>query len=986
MKKQLLGVAACALIGSTFLQGGVPLSSQAKKTVGSQIKATTPNKEKQGDKTGLLGYYFQDKDLKKLSLMSMTTNGHLSYETESANKLLKKTTQEYQAVRWVGLIKSEQAGNFSFQLTNDKYATIKINGEIISEKGQNKKTVQLNKGEKKEIEIIYQPQTTLTNEDLKGIKLQKKSSAQNWTDVKQNELFIPYSNAKASLKDATLPDSDKDNIPDEWEKNGYTVKDRNLVKWDDSLGAMGYQKYVSNPYKKYTTADPYSDYDKVMGLIPNTNAKATKNPLIAAFPRVNVGLEDVALSKRTTTTESIQSVTQTNWSYTNTEEVTINAGLGWDSQKGFNFSAGVSTKYGHAETVAKQWGQTIGKTFQLMEAEAASLNANMRYYNIGTGAIYEVAPTVSLVLDNTTISTNTAPKELTANGLLPDSTYPSLDQTGISLSKNSTGKDITLNKQQFESYTTNSPLLMNTNQTSGKYAKLNEESQIVIGGDWNGIEQEISTQTASIMIDSGSRISERKIAAKDYSQAEDDGVPSLTFKQAMKLAYPEEVTEKGGILYYKDKVLDEASVMMYIDEKTRDEIKKQIESTTGVFKDVKKLYDVKITPKMNFTIKLAALYDNAEDNKGKVPFGNWLYTYQVPGGNTGKKQYRSHHPDAGVRLTAEAKKKLTPDTKYYLSLYMKAYKDTTPTIEVQGENGKIVSEQVKLTNNGYQRVDILVKNMEDNPIKQIFVRGDYKTDVYWDDVSLTEISHQKTDLLSESDVKKAHTFKYENYYYESIWRGPNSSLAGLTMNVKPVTGTNGKPAAFEYKVMVDGKELDQRAYKPNSQGDITFDFLKMNSNNPISKDSSIQIYAVHKNQEIKVAELNKYTISGKINFSNDGESGGPELGGTIDLYLDKQGMSNGAIVHPINLWNDLYDADDKWSVSYKKDFASFQDQLSKFKFSAAVYELDDTNGSDQLAYPSDEKTFNTSKGSMKFQGDESGSYVRLDYEVVKNEN
>ncbi|MGH0590635.1 RICIN domain-containing protein, partial [Bacillus mycoides] len=161
---------------------------------------------------------------------------------------------------------------------------------------------------------------------------------------------------------------------------------------------------------------------------------------------------------------------------------------------------------------------------------------------------------------------------------------------------------------------------------------------------------------------------------------------------------------------------------------------------TGNFKDVKKLYDVKLTPKMNFTLKTAVLYDGAEDDTVHN-LGEWLNgVYRGDEGNTGKKHYYSKNTEAYLKVSSKAKNQLNKNNNYNLSMYMKADSNTETAIEVWGKNGKISEKNVKLNNEGYQRVDMLVSNLPDNPMEEIFIQGNGDITVRWDDVSITEIS------------------------------------------------------------------------------------------------------------------------------------------------------------------------------------------------------------------------------------------------------
>ncbi|MGA5662635.1 binary toxin-like calcium binding domain-containing protein [Bacillus bombysepticus] len=991
MKKKLASVLTCTLLTSMALQGN-PNFIHAEPKV-KQAQNTQKTEEKVFDKKGLLGYYFKGKNFNDLLLFASTRDSTLVYDQQVANSILDKKQQKYQSIRWIGFINSKETGDFTFLLSDDEHATIEIDGKIISQKGKNKQVVHLEKDKLVSIKIEYQSNESinLDSKVFQDLKLFKKDSKNQLYQMQQDELRNPEFSRKADKGKETEKiegtvdgerDSDKDGIPDIWEIDGYTVQQQMAVKWDDSLAEKGYKKYVSNPNRAHTTGDPYSDFEKAKKEIPAANAKEAFNPLVAAFPSVNVGLEKVIISKNNDMSQSVGSSSSNNWSYTNTEGASVEAGIG---PEGISF--GVSAHYEHSETVAKEWGHSKEDTAQFNEAQSAFLNANVRYNNVGTGAIYDVIPTTSFNLNGTTIETIKATEDITALALQPGESYPERGQNGIAITKiNESGLPIPLNKDQLDTYLSNrAPILLETNQVEGKYAEIDENGQTVIGGGWNGIQQEIENRTASIIVDSGKETSEKRVAGKDYTNPEDK-TPSLTLNDALKLAYPEEITEKDGLLYYNDNPIYESSVMTYLDKNTAKEVKKQLNDTTGIFKDVNHLYDVKLTPKMNFTIKLATIHDGAESGTySNTPLGNWYYTFNVSDGNTGKHQYRSSHPSANVVLSSEAKDKLTKNSQYYLSLYMKAEADTEATIEAVGTESTIKKTTVKLNNKGYQRVDILVENSEQNPIKQIYMlrNGDDKTDVYWDDVSLTEISAIK-DMTQDLDeeVQKAHTFKGELIGLSS----KNQFIKQLTLHVNQVKDNHDRLVPFEYRVKAMGRDLGKKLYKPDREGNITIDFSEYNNGQELVDVGDIQIYAVYNGREVKVAEHNRYNISGKIHFRNDGESGRPEPYGHITFMFEGQSFEKEDF-----LWdkshNDALDVDGttNWYIPYSENFGSFNPNPNVI-FKANVKESDDGNGDDVLAYPKDEYKSSLFKGEAIFKGDEKGTGLNITYDIKKLES
>ncbi|HDR3452152.1 Vip1Fa1 (plasmid) [Bacillus thuringiensis serovar morrisoni str. 4AA1] len=996
MKKKLASVVTCTLLAPMFLNGNVDTVFADSKT--NQISSTQENQKNEMDRKGLLGYYFKGKDFNNLTIFAPTRENTLIYDLETANSLLDKQQQTYQSIRWIGLIKSKKAGDFTFQLSDDEHAIIEIDGKVISQKGQKKQVVHLEKDKLVPIKIEYQSDKALNPDSqmFKELKLFKINSQKQSQQVQQDELRNPefgkektqtylkkasksslFSNKSKRDIDEDIDedtDTDGDAIPDVWEENGYTIKGRVAVKWDEGLADKGYKKFVSNPFRQHTAGDPYSDYEKASKDLDLSNAKETFNPLVAAFPSVNVSLENVTISKDENKTAEIASTSSNNWSYTNTEGASIEAGIGPEGLLSF----GVSANYQHSETVAKEWGTTKGDATQYNTASAGYLNANVRYNNVGTAAIYDVKPTTNFVLDKTTLATIKAKENATADHIIPGNSYPEKGKNGIAITTmdDFNSHPITLNKQQLDKLLYNvTPLMLETTQVEGTYKKKDVDGNIITGGTWSGVTQQIEAQTASIIVDTGEGVSEKRIAAKDYDDPEDK-TPSLTLKDALKIGYPEEIEEKNDLLYYKGKIISESSVMTFLDNGTSEKVKKQIEDKTGKFKDVQHLYDVKLTPGMNFTIKLASIYDSVDNFSGSQSLGALNSISKVAGGNTGKNQYQSSSSNAYISLSSSTKGELNKNTTYYLSMYMRADADTEPTIELKGEKSTIKSQKVKLNNKGYQRVDILVENTESNPIHQIYVHGNNKTNVYWDDVSLTEVSAIKQELpdISDKEIQRAHTFKKEQLSLDGKY------MNELTLHVDSLKDKNNKPVQFSYKVKDGEKDLGTKSYTPDKQGNININFLDYNRGFGISKDHKIQIYAVRKDQEVKVAELKNYNMSGTIRFSNDGESGLPEIYGYI--FMTPEGQYPVSPVGGIHqIWSRYYTSTYKWSTQYSYDFASFNSDIKTVHFNGYVKELDDTNGDDILAYLENKYESHGLEGSVVLEGDERGSNVTVEYHI-----
>lgn len=649
MKKKLASIVTCTLLTPMFLNGTTNAVYADSKT--NQISTTQENQQKEMDRRGLLGYYFKGKDFNNLTMFAPTRDNTLIYDQQTVNVLLDKKQQEYQSIRWIGLIQSKETGDFTFNLSEDEQAIIEIDGKIISNKGKEKQVVHLEKGILVPIKIEYQSDTkfNIDSKTFKELKLFKIDSQNQSQQVQRDELRQPEFNkkesqeflAKASKTNFFMQkmkrdidedtDTDGDSIPDLWEENGYTIQKKVAVKWDDKFAQQGYVKYLSSPYQAHTAGDPYTDWEKAAGDIPKSNAAATRNPLVAAFPSINVDMRKMILSKDSNFSNSAETHSNNSYTYANSEGASINAGFSF--KEGLSF--GTSANYQHTETVGADWGSSQSNTEQFNSASAGYLNANVHYNNVGTGGIYDAQPTTSFILQDSTIATITAKSNATALSIPSGDRYPA-SKEGISLKTmdDFNSHPITLNKPQLDAVLNNEVIKINTDQTDGRYGIIGVDGKAEIGDRWSPIMDEIKGSTASIIIDpDDGKALETRIAAKDYKNPEDK-TPSLTIKEGLKIAYPESISEdKDGILFYEyksdegkltTKQLSEENVMTYIDEATSKEFERQLSDGSA-----KGLYDIKLTPKMNITIRLATVTLGFDDQFSAHPWENATWNENI---------------------------------------------------------------------------------------------------------------------------------------------------------------------------------------------------------------------------------------------------------------------------------------------------------------------------------------------------------------------
>ncbi|MDT2193439.1 binary toxin-like calcium binding domain-containing protein [Paenibacillus larvae] len=86
-------------------------------------------------------------------------------------------------------------------------------------------------------------------------------------------------------------DTDDDGIYDDWEVNGYYIKNHLVLPWpkkgseeEKELIKQGFKKFVSNPNESHTAGDPYSDLKKASGAFDRTIHKQPGTLLLRHIP------------------------------------------------------------------------------------------------------------------------------------------------------------------------------------------------------------------------------------------------------------------------------------------------------------------------------------------------------------------------------------------------------------------------------------------------------------------------------------------------------------------------------------------------------------------------------------------------------------------------------------------------------------------------------------------------------------------------------
>ncbi|AYK08694.1 binary toxin-like calcium binding domain-containing protein [Brevibacillus laterosporus] len=578
---------------------------------------------------GLLGYYFNDKELKETALISNSESGDLFVDNDQIDDMLPDELKQFQSAMWRGFIKVEKSGEYTFSTSDNDHTMLWIDDHQVIDHSSATKKIELKKGKLYKIKITYQPESSSANEF--GLQL-------NWITPQGREEIIPEGNLvlpdiknqpenessrkkrSISASDDGVEDSDGDGIPDSLEIEGYTLDVKNkkliLMPWIEKVhgkkrtkSGAPLTKYTSSPIKWSTASDPYSDFAKVSGMIDKK--VKVKHPLIAAYPNLQVHMDKFIISKNRNetlenggnTSSSISGSTST--SNTHSTEASVGAEV---HASLFNFGGSVSTNFSDSnsqtvtidrsssESLGRNWSKSLG----LNAGEAAYFNANIRYVNNGTAPIYEAAPTTSLVLGkNDTIATIKAKENHLANVVLPDRFYPDKDQAAISLqTKDDFGSSpITINKDQLTILEQTQQMRLETDQVSGYVGVIDPKTKLIVvdkDKQWSHIIPQIEETTARLILKTPDNSElERRVAAVDPDDYTEQTKPDVTLGEALQLAFGFE--DKQGKLSYNNTSIDDFRLVF--DEETAENIEKQLEDM-----ETKNIYNVQLHARMNILI------------------------------------------------------------------------------------------------------------------------------------------------------------------------------------------------------------------------------------------------------------------------------------------------------------------------------------------------------------------------------------------------
>ena len=759
------------------------------------------------EEQGLLGYYYKGGKLEELSHIDPNVSGELFFDSDDFKKI--------KGAKFTGNIKPSITEKYKISTSKNNNVVIKLDGVIILDKSSGIEEVELNLEKDKlyKIDIEYKkPMLSVSKLDL------------YWSINNDNYQIIPLENLRTPILQTnddekllqnfsldnsyTIEDSDKDGIPDYWEINGYTIKEKKLVLWDDKYLDKGYKKYLSNPFEKKTVSDPYTDLQKVLGQMPRSTSVEARDPLVAASPSITVGIEQLSFSKNENVSEGTVGTKSVSTAKSNaaTHGVTIGTSAGIDTQ-GLKFSVSADYSYSNtstlstSDTTSDSWSKLIG----INTHQAAYLDSNVRYYNTGTAPIYEVTPTTNFILRNSkkTLHTLVANPAQIGNSLAPLETYPNIKHSAISWKGIGLNK-VSISSTDLDKIQSNEELLdIETVQVQGQYGIIDEHNGSLVinkNQNWAPIQTDINAISGTIILETDKQTLERKVAAPDKSNPE-DRTPILTIREAIKKAF--NATEIDGQLYYNDPIsknkynIGENTLSIIVDKNTGNELKLQQEKTQYI-------YDMIFTRDMSLTLYSPTVYDNMNsDNK-------WdNITYEKD--ESTKDEYallKSNQTSNRIDPL-----KLENGTSYSLTGWVKSSNknDSNIFVSLRNDQQNTIGIEKEFKFNGQNWTKFMVgffTDLEPESFKDISIENKGDNDILLDNISITNWGKRpdpyKKHILEEIDRP---TLGYiDGVTFRDI--AHNDVFYSLDVNGKTLGVLPGKPVSDDNKRYIDFKEFN----------------------------------------------------------------------------------------------------------------------------------------------------------------------------------
>ncbi|EOO24383.1 hypothetical protein IIU_06736 [Bacillus cereus VD133] len=611
--KSVYKVLATTVVVGQLLAGPAISHADTQKT-----NPKHEQQQKKAGKTGLLANYYSDASFQHKSMFTIQSTGNFQLKKEDLKSMLPEDKQNFQSASWTGYIKPSKGGEYLFTTSDDQQAAIQIDGKTIISSASMKEKIKLEKDKLYPIVIQYHTDKKEGENPLLNFKLSWSIDGGKSETIPEKNLILPnmseektptpfvnlFANTDANVNfavetDAVDKDSDGDGILDDWEINGYTVDKGLVVKWEDALHKdKGFKKFKSDPMNKHTTGDPFIDFEKVVGAIKGTIdggiLPEALNPIVAAAPKVVVNSKKIIMTKNltksidigSTTTDDTSHTVGTSTSNTHSESNTVGA----SASASFPWGVSVSANYSHdwtdtatresnsSDTTGHSQGKSWSSTLGLNTGEAAYLNGNIQYLNVGTAPIYHAKPTVNIQLGNDVLKTIKAGSGTTANVINPGASYPESGAIAWTTDDDFSAHPITMRAEQVDQFEKGTPMSFKTTQSDGSFVKYDGDGNMVDDEQkqqWTPYLKTIESRTADITFDLGEdKLKERQISARKAANYDQQTQPEVTVGEAIEAGFPgAKIDDKGNLSY--EGFNGQAQITM--DQKTYDDLHAQLE-------------------------------------------------------------------------------------------------------------------------------------------------------------------------------------------------------------------------------------------------------------------------------------------------------------------------------------------------------------------------------------------------------------------------
>ena len=642
MKHSLKRTYAC--ITTVALLGQFAISPNTTMAVEKEMPPQSQKSDVGLQNTVLSGVYFNDKHFRKPAVISPSENGELTLKKEEVKDLLSTEKQQFQSVRWAGVVTPDETGEYTFSTSADEQVMLRINGNLVIEQAPTEKKIKLEQGKSYEISIEYLPSQEQANSDI-NLQLFWATSTKKKEIIPKNNLQSPeFIQNKQESKlfpkkslfdwddwddwdDDEIDDSldtDADGIPDIWEIEGYTIQKKLVVKWDDHMAEKGYKKYRSNPYEERTAGDPYSDLQKATNDMDPANDKVTRNPLVAAHPTVGVIMDNITISRNNDITVTTGGDTSTSFTKGTSNSKTNETSQGNDKTltgdlsislspsssvsnsvtKTFNQSNSSTSTIDESTTASsgKNWAQSIG----INTAQSAFLGPRVRYINTGTAPVYQLKPDVSIGIgENHTLTSGIVDEKYKANVLNPGDIFPKKGSLPILVNKHE-NVPISINYNELMELEKNKKVKLDSTQFDGI---VQPEGNPNSWENWEMYVNNIDYKTAKLIFVEPEGWVERRIAAPRDLKDPEDMTPKIDVSEALNIGF-EDFKKNGDTYQYKNYVFNK--IHMIYDEDTAESIKEQANEEENGKIDP---YNIKLKARMNIQISPEGWVTNDKTSK-----------------------------------------------------------------------------------------------------------------------------------------------------------------------------------------------------------------------------------------------------------------------------------------------------------------------------------------------------------------------------------